>query len=212
MSDTIDSKCGLASSISELESLGLETSKVNELNDSYEVENLVDNLKQMLYVEYKSMPFFTDWQFIGCPLNSRYLGVHIAVLTVKYHNIQYWVLGNGIILIVNDDTDLAELFAAALNTGGFKTTVTDNASLAMAQIINNPNEYSLVLIDRSSQQDSDFPKQIKRINDQIKVLLVSGFSFTDAEKSKSPYVRILQLPITMSNLVSTVREVLGSNA
>jgi DNA-binding NtrC family response regulator len=115
-------------------------------------------------------------------------------------------------LIVNDDTDLAELFAAALNTGGFKTTVTDNASLAMAQIINNPNEYSLVLIDRSSQQDSDFPKQIKRINDQIKVLLVSGFSFTDAEKSKSPYVRILQLPITMSNLVSTVREVLGSNA
>jgi DNA-binding NtrC family response regulator len=109
-------------------------------------------------------------------------------------------------LIVNDDTDLAELFAAALNTGGFKTTVTDNASLAMAQIINNPNEYSLVLIDRSSQQDSDFPKQIKRINDQIKVLLVSGFSFTDAEKE------ILQLPITMSNLVSTVREVLGSNA
>jgi hypothetical protein len=56
----IDSKSKLPSSISELESLGLETSKVNELNDSYEVENLVDNLKQMLYVEYKSMPFFTD--------------------------------------------------------------------------------------------------------------------------------------------------------
>ena len=60
MSDMIDSKAGLASSISELESLGLETSKVNELNDSYEVENLVDNLKQMLYVEYKNMHVFTD--------------------------------------------------------------------------------------------------------------------------------------------------------
>ena len=58
MSDMIDSN--LASSISELESLGLETSKVNELNDSYEVENLVENLKQMLYVEYKSMRVFTD--------------------------------------------------------------------------------------------------------------------------------------------------------
>ena len=34
--------------ISELESLGLETPKLNELNDSYEVENLVENLKQML--------------------------------------------------------------------------------------------------------------------------------------------------------------------
>jgi hypothetical protein len=60
MSNMIDTKSDLASSISELESLGLETSKVNELNDSYEVENLVDNLKQMLYVEYKSMHVFTD--------------------------------------------------------------------------------------------------------------------------------------------------------
>jgi hypothetical protein len=56
----IDSKSDLASSISELESLGLETSKVNELNDSYEVENLVENLKQNFYQEYKSMHVFTD--------------------------------------------------------------------------------------------------------------------------------------------------------
>ena len=56
----IDSKSDLASSISELESLGLETSKVNELNVSYEVKNLVENLKQMLYVEYKSTDVFTD--------------------------------------------------------------------------------------------------------------------------------------------------------
>jgi hypothetical protein len=60
MSYVVDSKWDLRSSISELESLGLETSKVNELNDSYEVENLVENLKQMLYVEYKSMHVFTD--------------------------------------------------------------------------------------------------------------------------------------------------------
>ena len=60
MSDTIDSKWGLASSISELESLGLETSKLNKLNDFYEVENLVENLKQMFYQEYKSMHVFTD--------------------------------------------------------------------------------------------------------------------------------------------------------
>ena len=56
----IDSKSDLGSSISELESLGLETPQLNELNDSYEVENLVENLKQMLYVEYKSMHVFTD--------------------------------------------------------------------------------------------------------------------------------------------------------
>ena len=56
----IDSKSDLRGSMSELESLGLETPKLNELGDSYEVENLVDNLKQMLYQDYKSMHVFTD--------------------------------------------------------------------------------------------------------------------------------------------------------
>ena len=59
MSDVADSK-DLLSSISELESLGLETPNLNELNDAYEVENLVQNLKQMLFQKYKCMPVFTD--------------------------------------------------------------------------------------------------------------------------------------------------------
>jgi len=60
MTDMIDSNSDLGSSISQLECLGLETSKLNELNDSYEVGNLVENLKQMLYEEYKSLHVFTD--------------------------------------------------------------------------------------------------------------------------------------------------------
>ena len=63
MSDVFDSKWDLRSSISELESLGLETPNLNELNDSYEVENLVENLKQMYFEDYKSMTVFTDWQY-----------------------------------------------------------------------------------------------------------------------------------------------------
>ena len=60
MSVIVSGKSELASSISELESLGLETLNLNELNDSYEVEYLVKNLKQMFYQEYKSMPVFSD--------------------------------------------------------------------------------------------------------------------------------------------------------
>lgn len=56
----IDSKSDLYSSISELESLCLDRPKLNELNDFYEIENLVENLKQMLFQEYKSMRVFTD--------------------------------------------------------------------------------------------------------------------------------------------------------
>ena len=60
MSDITNSEWNSASSISELESLGLENPKLNELNDSYEVENLVVNLKQMFYQDYKSTDVFTD--------------------------------------------------------------------------------------------------------------------------------------------------------
>lgn len=50
MSD-MNNKWDIPSSMSELESLGLETPKLNELNDSYEVENLVVNLKQAFYIQ-----------------------------------------------------------------------------------------------------------------------------------------------------------------
>jgi hypothetical protein len=60
MSDITKDEWDLASSMSELESLGLETPKLNELNDSYEVENLVVNLKQMFYQDYKSTDVFSD--------------------------------------------------------------------------------------------------------------------------------------------------------
>jgi hypothetical protein len=38
--------------ISELESLGLSISSLNELNDEYELQNLVENLKQVYYQDY----------------------------------------------------------------------------------------------------------------------------------------------------------------
>ena len=40
--------------VSELESLGIRSKKLNELNDVYEVRNLVENIKQSLFQEYKS--------------------------------------------------------------------------------------------------------------------------------------------------------------
>ena len=55
-----NSKWDFACSVSELESLGLQIRKLNELNDSYEIEKLEENLKQMYFADYKSMPVFSD--------------------------------------------------------------------------------------------------------------------------------------------------------
>ena len=40
--------------ISELECLAITPNRLNELNDAYEMEDLVDNIKLALYKEYKS--------------------------------------------------------------------------------------------------------------------------------------------------------------
>jgi len=60
MTDIINSKSDLGSSISELESLGLKFPNLNELKYSHEVEKIAEIIKQMLFREYKSMPVFTD--------------------------------------------------------------------------------------------------------------------------------------------------------
>jgi hypothetical protein len=40
--------------IAELESLSLKPKRINELNDNYEMGNLVDNIKQTMFQDYKS--------------------------------------------------------------------------------------------------------------------------------------------------------------
>lgn len=54
MPDKIEGESDFKSSISELESLGLSPTKLNELNGAYEIGNLVENLKQMHIQDYKS--------------------------------------------------------------------------------------------------------------------------------------------------------------
>ena len=118
-------------------------------------------------------------------------------------------MSDGAILIVNDDPDIAELFAAGLEHGGFQTTICNDALSAVEKIRSSPDQFTLVLVDRTSQRDTDFPKQVKSINNKMKVVLASAFAFSDVEISSSGYDQVLQLPIPISKLVSTVREVLG---
>jgi len=78
------------------------------------------------------------------------------------------VLSNEAILIVNDDEDISSLFADALEASWFRTSKSNNASIALDRIKSKPNEFALVLID-STSQSGDFAKEAKNINPHIKV-------------------------------------------
>lgn len=74
-------------------------------------------------------------------------------------------------------------------------------------------QYSMVLIDYTSQVKNstrDFPKQVKEINDQIKIILISGFRFNESYVLREGYDQFLILPVTMSKLVTTIREKLAT--
>ena len=44
----------LSCSLQELESLGINVKKINDLNDSQEFENLIENIKQTYFQDYKT--------------------------------------------------------------------------------------------------------------------------------------------------------------
>ena len=81
--------------------------------------------------------------------------------------------------------------------------------IGISQIKSDSDGFSLIIIDRISQQDLDFPRLVKRINDRIKIVLASAFTFNVVEISKSGYDKVILVPITNSELVSIVREVLS---
>ena len=47
-------------------------------------------------------------------------------------------------MIVNDDNDIAKLFAAALQSDGFKEDVRSNSALTLEKIRSNPDGFSLI--------------------------------------------------------------------
>ena len=63
MFDSYESRDNYNELMSELESLGVGNTskpKLNDLNDSYEIGNLVDNIKQKYIKEYKSASIVSD--------------------------------------------------------------------------------------------------------------------------------------------------------
>jgi DNA-binding NtrC family response regulator len=115
-------------------------------------------------------------------------------------------------MIINDNTDLLNLFKTALENEKFETYAFTNPTLALEKIRSNPDLCSVVLIDYSSQikkSQRRFAHEAKAINTQIKVILTSGYNLSEVDLSKNGYDRFLILPVKMAVLVSTVKEMLN---
>jgi len=115
-----------------------------------------------------------------------------------------------LIMVVDDDTDLRELYADSLKIEGFNVQAFPSTNEALDEISDNPRKYRLVISDvmMEHMNGSTLANKIKEINKDIGVILTSGFDYSAMDLSHSHYDRFVQTPVTMAELLSTVNEVL----
>jgi len=112
-------------------------------------------------------------------------------------------------MIISDDSILGDRFRAALVENGMDTIFFSKPFLALNELKLSSQKYTLVLIEFTSQVKNstrNFPKQVKEINVKIKIILISGFHFNELYISRQGYDQYLKLPVTMSKLVSLIKE------
>ena len=117
------------------------------------------------------------------------------------------------VIIVNDNADLANLFKDALELQKIETYAFTDAALALNKIKSNPDQFSLVLINYASQLNAPkgkFAKEVKALSKNIKIIVTSGLDLSAVDISKDGYDKFLLLPVKISTLVSTVKDMLDS--
>ena len=117
------------------------------------------------------------------------------------------------VIIVNDNADLINLFKDALELQKIETYAFTDAALALKKIKSNPDQFSLVLIYYASQLNAPtgkFAKEVKVLSINIKIIITSGLDLSAVDISKDGYDKFLLLPVKISNLVSTVKDMLDS--
>jgi len=117
------------------------------------------------------------------------------------------------VIIVNDNADLANLFKDALELQKIETFAFTDAALALNKIKSSPDQFSLVLINYASQLNAPkgkFAKDVKALSKNIKIMVTSGLDLSEVDISKDGYDKFLLLPVKISTLVSTVKDMLDS--
>ena len=115
-------------------------------------------------------------------------------------------------MIICDESVLGHRFKATLVENGLDATIYSKPSVGLNESKLSSQKYSLILIDFTSQVKNstrNFPKQVRDINDKIKIILISGFHFNESYISRQGYDQYLKLPATMSKLVNLIKVALA---
>jgi CheY-like chemotaxis protein len=119
------------------------------------------------------------------------------------------------LIIVDDDSDIAQVFTRGLFMNGFLVDAFTNPEEALQYLRSNSKDYySLVLSDMRMPEMSgiQLARKVKDVNPSIKVVLMTAYEIKDIKFSKvSPSVHadaFIQKPISIADLTNKILEIL----
>jgi DNA-binding response OmpR family regulator len=121
-------------------------------------------------------------------------------------------LVNDLLLVVDDDYDITSLIKIGLEKIGLMVSSLTDPLLALEEFSKNPSNYEVVISDimMPSMNGYEFVKQIKMLNPEVNVILMTAFEIEDKEFRRIlPSIKIdgfLQKPFSMSKLYDMIKE------
>jgi DNA-binding NtrC family response regulator len=119
---------------------------------------------------------------------------------------------DGMVAIVDDDSDISILFAEALRGIDGISLFTFNDSLeALKHFTNNKEDYILVICDLMMPRLNglDLVKKIKKLSPKTRIMITSGYEIEPGELqidiNKGIIDKIVQKPISMNSLRQEVK-------
>ena|SRR5215831_17337743 len=125
---------------------------------------------------------------------------------------QYLLVDN-LLLVVDDDYDIASLIRIGLEKFGLSVTSFTDPYLAFEEISKKPSDYELVISDirMPGMNGYEFVKQVKKINPKVYVILMTAFEIEDKEfHNIVPSIKIngfLQKPFSIGQLNDIIRNI-----
>jgi DNA-binding NtrC family response regulator len=119
------------------------------------------------------------------------------------------------LLIVDDDSDIAQVLKMGLLKNGFSVEAFTNPHEALQSFKSNAESYCLVLSDirMPSLSGIQLSKKVKEVNPDVKVVLMTAFEIRGSEFSKvfpsSQVDGFVQKPISIKDLTDKILNLIG---
>jgi two-component system, OmpR family, response regulator ChvI len=126
-----------------------------------------------------------------------------------------------ILLVVDDEPDITLAFSMGLEDSGFTVDAFNDPLSALESFKKEKKSYALALLDVNMPKMNGFElyKEIRKIDDKVKVCFVTAFDIREEEeddlkvvgKSNDEKPAIIRKPITIDDLVKRVNAELSDS-